>query len=154
MIGVRAYNMSINELVRNNNGDGEIGDKKPVSSEKARAYNIANQTVQAEPKKAEAVSIDISPIWKDVAKSIDLKNATADEVANMSAKLFKAQVITFEDHVSLSFAKNPDNKEKMNIIDQWNDRQEEAVLQGASHDDLNDIIRIQSILGYVDSLKD
>ncbi|MCC3861313.1 hypothetical protein [Pseudemcibacter aquimaris] len=154
MNGVRAYNMSINELVRNNSNQNEIGDKMPVSSDNARAYKVVKETLSETPKKTEAVSIDVSPVWQEVAGTIDLKNATADEVAKMSATLFKAEVITFEDHVSLSFAKNPDNQEKMNFLDHWNDRQEEAVLQGASHDDLNDIIRIQSILGFVDNLKD
>ncbi|MDG1439097.1 MAG: hypothetical protein P8P98_08950, partial [Emcibacteraceae bacterium] len=100
------------------------------------------------------VEIDISPIWQEVASSIDLKDASADEVATMSTKLFKAGAISFEDHVSLSFAKNPDNDDKINFINHWKERQEEAVLQGAAHDDLNDIIRIQSVLGYVDGLSE
>jgi len=39
----------------------------------------------------------------------------------------------------------------MNFIDHWQERQEEAVVQGTSHDDLDDIIRAQFILGFVDS---
>ena len=81
-----------------------------------------------------------------------MKNATADEVATLSAALFKEGAISFEDHVSLSFAKKPDSDEKINFVDHWQERQEVAVRQGASHNDLNDIIRIQSILSYVDSL--
>ena len=77
--------------------------------------------------------------------------AKQNEVAVLSSKLHKAGAIIFEDHVSLSFAKNPDNDQKMNFIDHWLERQEEAVVQGASHDDLEDIIRAQFILGFVDS---
>ena len=114
-------------------------------------YKTVIETLESEPKTPEFVKVDLSPIWQDVAGTINLKDATADEVAVLSSKLFKAGAITFEDHVSLSFAKNPDNDQKMNFIDHWQERQEEAVRQGASHDDLNDIIRVQSILGFVDS---
>lgn len=154
MIGIRAYNMNINELIHTGSKQNDVDEKPSVSPERARVYKTVIKTLSNEPeqKAEEAVKVDVSPIWQDVAGTIDLKNATADEVAILSSKLFKAGAISFEDHVSLSFAKNPDDDQKMNFINHWQDRQEEALRQGASHDDLNDIIRVQSILGFVDSL--
>lgn len=150
MVGIRAYNMNINELIHSNTGQNEVDDKKSVSSEETRVYDPVNETLSSVSE--EAVKVDVSPVWEDVSGTIDLKNATADEVAAMSSKLFKAGAISFEDHVSLSFAKNPDSDDKFNVLEHWQERQEVAVRQGAAHDDLNDIIRIQSVLGYVDSL--
>ena len=144
--------MNINELVHKGGTQTEVDDNKSVSSEKARVHKTVNETISAKPNLLGSVEVEISPIWQETANTIDLKNATADEVAEMSSKLFKAGAISFEDHVSLSFVKNPDNDEKINFISHWQERQEEAVLQGAAHDDLNDIIRIQSVLGYVDGL--
>lgn len=151
MIGVRAYNMNINEIIHSGSKQNEIDEKPSISPEKARVYKTVNETLNNQEAPEKFVKVDVSPIWQDVAGTIDLKNATADEVAVLSSKLFKAGAISFEDHVSLSFAKNPDDKKKINFINQWQDRQEEALRQGASHDDLNDIIRVQSILGFVDS---
>ena len=151
MIGIRAYNMNINEIIHTGAKQNEVDEKPSISPEKARVYKTVIETLESEPKTPEFVKVDLSPIWQDVAGTINLKDATADEVAVLSSKLFKAGAITFEDHVSLSFAKNPDNDQKMNFIDHWQERQEEAVRQGASHDDLNDIIPVQSILGFVDS---
>jgi hypothetical protein len=146
--------MNINDLVHRGSNQNEVDDQKSVSPEKARVHKAINETVSAEPSSSGFVEVNISPIWQEVASIIDLKDATADEMADMSSKLFKAGAISFEDHVSLSFEKNPDNDDKVNFINHWQDRQEEAVLQGAAHDDLNDIIRIQSVLGYVDSLSE
>jgi hypothetical protein len=152
MNGIRAYNMNINELVNTSTSQNEVDDNKSVSADKARLHKTVNETLNSEPKSDQPVKVDVSPIWKEVASAIDLKDATSDEVANMSSKLFKAGAISFEDHISLSFAKKPDSEEKINFLSHWQDRQEEAVLQGAAHDDLNDIIRIQSVLGFVNSL--
>ena len=151
MIGVRAYNMNINEIIHSGSKQNEVDEKPSISPEKARVYKTVRETLNNQQEPEIFVKVDVSPIWQDVAGTIDLKNATADEVAVLSSKLFKAGAITFEDHVSLSFAKNPDDRKKINFINQWQDRQEEALRQGASHDDLNDIIRVQSILSFVDS---
>ena len=151
MIGVRAYNMNINEIIHSGSKQNEVDEKPSISPEKARVYKTVRETLNNKQEPEIFVKVDVSPIWQDVAGTIDLKNATADEVAVLSSKLFKAGAITFEDHVSLSFAKNPDDRKKINFINQWQDRQEEALRQGASHDDLNDIIRVQSILSFVDS---
>lgn len=151
MIGVRAYNMNINEIIHSGSKQNEVDEKPSISPEKARVYKTVRETLNNKQEHEIFVKVDVSPIWQDVAGTIDLKNVTADEVAVLSSKLFKAGAITFEDHVSLSFAKNPDDRKKINFINQWQDRQEEALRQGASHDDLNDIIRVQSILSFVDS---
>jgi hypothetical protein len=153
MNNVRAYNMNPNDLIKANSGlvDGHnkvLKDAQKIimagKEEKSDVSVSANDTVQ----------VDISPVWKNVASNINLKNATADEVASMSSVLFKANAISFEDHVSLSFQKNPLDDSRSNFIDHWAERQDTAVLQGAAHEELNDIIRIQSILSYVDSLKE
>ena len=151
MIGVRAYNMNINEIIHSGSKQNEVDEEPSISPEKARVYKTVRETLNNQQEPEIFVKVDVSPIWQDVAGTIDLKNVTADEVAVLSSKLFKAGAITFEDHVSLSFAKNPDDRKKINFINQWQDRQEEALRQGASHDDLNDIIRVQSILSFVDS---
>ncbi len=102
---------------------------------------------------SDGVYVDISPAWKEAAERIDVTNSTADEIAAISSILFNAKAITFEDHVNLSFQSDPTDEKKKNHINFWQHRQEDAINHGASRDELNDIIRIQSILNFVDSLK-
>lgn len=153
MHSIRAYNMNINDMIHTGNNQNEVDAGNDVSSDKQKLLKTANDTLSDHAVDNGSVQVDISPVWQEVAGTIDVKNATADEVADLSSTLFKAGAISFEDHVSLSFSKNEQSDEKVNFVEYWNDRQEDAVIQGAAHEDLNDIIRIQSILGYVDSLK-
>lgn len=151
MIAIIAYNMNINEIIYTGAKQNEVDEKPSISYEKARVYKTVIETLESGSKAPEFVKVDVSSYWQNIAGTIDLKDTTADEVDVLSSKIHKAGAIIFEDHVSLSFAKNPDNDQKMNFIDHWQERQEEAVVQGASHDDLDDIIRAQFILGFVDS---
>jgi hypothetical protein len=151
MNNVRAYNMNPNDLIKTNSG--LVDNHNTVLKDAQKIISSGKETKPEVSVSAnDPVVVDISPAWQKVASNIDLKNANADEVASMSSALFQAKAISFEDHVSLSFQKNPLDDSKSNFIDYWSERQETAVLQGAAHEELNDIIRIQSILGYVDSL--
>ena len=61
-------------------------------------------------------------------------------------------LLLFEDHVSLSFQKNSLDDSRSNFIDHWSERQDTAVLQGAAHEELNDIIRIVKGIDLNDAL--
>ncbi len=157
MNSVRAYNMNLNELIRN---DSHNLDNLNTVRDQDRLSNETNPPLKADnddvaPSSAGdkgGVHVDISPIWKEVAGKINLKSASGNEVSGLSAALFNAGAITFEDHVNLSFQDTSDADEKLDYIAHWQKRQEDAIHRGAMHEELNDIIRIQSILGYVDSL--
>lgn len=154
MNSVRAYNMNLNELIRNDDHD-RIEDQRQVSSGLRNIPKADNDDSRAigRVSDAESVQIDISPIWQEVSFGINLRNASGNEVAKLSSKLFEAGAITFEDHIQLSFIDGADVEKKTDFIAHWKERQEDAIHQGAVHEELNDIIRIQSILGFVDNLR-
>lgn len=149
--------MNMNELIKPDPNQRAVRDHslalETVSKAKIKPHiDERNVRPSNDAAPSGSVKVDISPIWEEVASEINLRRATADEVAELSSKLFKADVITFEDHVNLSFQENPDEGE-IDFIHYWQNRQQDATYHGASRDELSDIIRIQSILGYVDSLR-
>lgn len=154
MNNVRAYNMNLKDLIFSDSSRSHVREQDELQNKSGKTLKAGNDVdVVNASADTNSVQINISPIWKEAAGQIDLKNATPNEVAALSASLYKSSAITFEDHVNLSFQKNSDGDEKINFISHWNERQESAISEGADHETLNDIIRIQSILGYVDSLK-
>ncbi len=154
MNGIRAYNMNLNELIRNDDRD-QVQDQRPVSSGLKNFPKADNDDGGALSRVNDALSVEviISPIWQSVADNINLKNASGNEIAALSSSLFEAGAISFEDHIQLSFTDGADADEETDYIAYWKDRQEDAIRQGAVHEELNDIIRIQSILSYVDNLR-
>ncbi|WP_417319327.1 hypothetical protein [Emcibacter sp.] len=105
--------------------------------------------------------VSVSPVWQDVASRIDPRNASPLEIIELSRTLYGAGVITFEDHVTLSFQPevNADeggstaSSEKKDFIALWEGKQDEALRQGASRAELEDLHRIQAVLGYIDSIR-
>lgn len=154
MNSVRAYNMNLNELIQPSNNRELIRDQSPLLNDVNKPAQIDDNLVSANQNDADdSVKVDISPVWKEAAGKINLGSATADEVAVLSTSLFNANAITFEDHINLNFQTNSKDGDKIDFIEYWNTRQEDAIHQGAAHSELNDIVRIQSILSYVDSLR-
>ena len=153
MTSIRAYNMNLKELIHPDLNQNSVQDHAALLNDNQKTLKAEN-SVPSNPAAANkaSVQVDISPVWSEVAGSVDLKNATGTEVATLSDALFKAGAITFEDHINLSFQKDPATDERTDFIAHWQSEQENAIHRGAHHEDLNDIIRIQSILGYVDSL--
>jgi len=153
MNSLRAYNMNLNELIHPEQNRNHVGDRGAVLNDNQKTLiNDSTATQKTDAANTNSVQIDISPIWNEVAGQIDLRNATGNEVSDLSAALFQAGAITFEDHINLSFQKGAAD-EKKDFIAHWREQQEDALHHGAVHEELNDIIRIQSILGYVDSLQ-
>lgn len=156
MNSVRAYNMNLNQLIKtdHNANHNNVRDHGFISGEQKPLLKADNDITPASATNVGGgVYVEISSIWQEVASEINLKNASSNEVADLSSSLFNAGAITFEDHINLSFQDSPDADEKTDIIARWQERQEDAIHQGAVHEELNDIVRIQSILGYVNSLK-
>ena len=154
MDSIRAYNMNLKELIQPEPKQNLISEQAVISGKPLKRLKADNDINPVNrPANDSSVKIDISPIWRKVASNIDLKNATSSEVAKLSADLFNAGAISFEDHINLSFQKDPGNDEKFDVIAYWQHQQEDAIHHGAVHEELNDIIRIQSLLGYVDSLR-
>lgn len=124
-----------------------------VAVGKQEAVQGTEQVRDNSPAPAEQRSVDritLSPIWGEVAVDIDVKRATSEEIAGLSKRLYEANAITFEDHVELSF--NADGDQPKNFLDHWQSRQDSAVRYGAQREELEGLVRIQSILGFVDSL--
>ncbi len=153
MTSVRAYNMNLKQLIHPDLNQNSVQDRATLLNDNQKILK-AEIGAPSNPDTANtaSVQVDISPVWSEVAGSVNLKNATGAEVATLSDALFKAGAITFEDHINLSFQKDPANDERIDFLAHWQSEQENAIHRGAHHEDLNDIIRIQSILGYVDSL--
>ena len=110
-------------------------------------------------RKADARLLSISPVWRDVAGRIDLRHASPLEMIDLSRTLYESGVISFEDHINLSFQPevNADGDgaatEKKDFIALWQGKQDEALRQGAGRAELEDLHRIQAILGYIDSIR-
>ncbi|MBL4601150.1 MAG: hypothetical protein JKY84_00240 [Emcibacteraceae bacterium] len=154
MNSIRAYNMNLKELIHSEQNQNHAHNNGMVVSDTRKSQNTNNVVAQSKGASNEnSVQVDIAPVWKQVSENIDLRNAAPSEVVDLSAGLFKAGAITFEDHINLSFQKDPLNDQKINVISYWQTEQENAIHRGAVHEDLNDIVRIQSILSYVDSLR-
>lgn len=153
MESVRAYNMNLKELIHLEQSRPQARDQNTVTNDNQKTLKVENSVVTLfDSANEEGVFVDISPVWQRVARKIDLHNATISEVADLSATLFNEGAITFEDHINLSFQKDPFNSDRTDVIAYWDDQQEKVIQRGALHHELNDIIRIQSILSYVDSL--
>ncbi len=150
---IRAYNMNLNELIRNDTHD-KVSEQRRILSGTTSLLKADNDDSSALKRidDARSVEVVISPIWQEVADKLDLQNASANEVAELSSSLFNAGAISFEDHIELSFSKGTEPDKKINYIAYWQERQEIAIRHGAVRAELNDIIRIQSIIGYVDNL--
>mgnify|MGYP006945858395 FL=1 len=145
--------MNLKELTQPDLKQNSVSDHSVVLNDNQKILKDKhNSRSEHEGVNASSVQVDVSPIWAKVADRIDLKNATGEEVATLSDALFNAGAITFEDHINLSFQKNQNDEGPTDYIAYWQTEQENAIHHGAHHEDLNDIIRIQSILGYVDSL--
>lgn len=154
MQSVRAYNMNLKQLIQPQQEQETVQDRTVVTNDNHEILKAeAEMTPLFDNAGDDGVYVDISPVWKRAARKIDLHNATTSEVADLSAALFNEGAITFEDHINLSFQKDPFSTEKKDILAYWDEQQERVIEQGAMHHELNDIIRIQSILGYVDSLR-
>ncbi len=105
--------------------------------------------------------VSISPVWREVASRIDPRNASPLEMIKLSQTLYDAGVITFEDHINLSFqpevnADEGDNeaaRTTKDFVALWQDKQNTALRQGADRAELEDLQRIQAVLGYIDSIR-
>lgn len=106
--------------------------------------------------------LSLSPVWKKLAGSIKVSQATPHEILRLSQTLFDAKIINTEDHILLSFQPelNPDDlsetkpfsHKRKDYIALWENKQEAAMRFGAGREELEGIYRIQSILKYVESL--
>ena len=152
---MKAFNMNIKDPVQSDINRSLVSDRSLVKPGPIKTTQTSAGIANSHSLKASnATQLDISPIWQQAAQKIDLRNASTDDVAALSASLFKANAISFEDHVNLSFQVNSDDQKPKDFIEYWQTRQDQALVQGASREDINDIVRIQSILNYVDSLKE
>lgn len=133
--------------------DATLSGLPEVAVGKQGAVQVKEPSQDNSPAPAEQRSGDrvtLSPIWAEVAVDIDVKKATSEEIATLSKRLYEARAITFEDHVELSF--NVEGDQPQNFLDHWQARQDSAVRYGAQREELEGLVRIQSILGFVDSL--
>ena len=108
--------------------------------------------------------IAVAGIWREVARNIDVREANPREIISLSSQLFEAGVISYDDHMDLSFQPevNPDsneassvpfNHDKKDYIDLWQRKEQNVIRSGGDRNQIEDTHRIQAILAYVDSLK-
>lgn len=77
-----------------------------VVAGKQEAVQVKEQPRGSSPAPAEQRPVDrvsLSPMWAEAAADINVKDATSEEIASLSKRLYEAGAITFEDHVELSF---------------------------------------------------
>lgn len=108
-------------------------------------------------------TVAISDVWRRVASDIDVTNATPREMMTLSSALYTAGVISYDDHINLSFQpevnldspleSSPFSFERKDYISQWQNKQDNVIRSGGDRYQIEETHRIQAILTYVDSLK-
>ncbi len=108
-------------------------------------------------------NVSISDIWHNVARDVDVRNATPMEIIALSSQLYDAGVISYDDHINLSFqpevnldtpeTSKPFSHERKDYIALWQSKQENVIRFGGDRNEIEDTHRIQAILTYVDSLR-
>ena len=81
----------------------------------------------------------------------------------MSHRLYEAGAISYDDHINLSFQPEvspdtpsetlPFTHEKKDYVEIWQSRQNNVIRFGGNREQIEDNLRIQSILNYLDRLK-
>ncbi len=148
----------INDFIRQNN-PGRIEQDKMTIHKTDSEQKDPQKT--AKPSREDKVSV--SGIWYRVARDINVRKATPREIISLSSQLYNAGVISYDDHINLSFQPeiNPDSAsadssfshDRKDYIALWQQRAEKVVRSGGDRSQIEDSQRIQSILKYVNSLK-
>jgi len=107
--------------------------------------------------------VSVSDVWRRVARNVDVRNAAPREIIALSSQLYKADAISYDDHISLSFQpeinfdsaseSQPFSHERKDYIVLWRAKQDNVIRSGGDRNQIEDTHRIQAILTYVDSLK-
>jgi hypothetical protein len=108
-------------------------------------------------------NISVSDVWAKVARDIDVKDATPREMIELSSLLYNAGVISYDDHINLSFQpevnldtpseSKPFSFERKDYIALWSAKQENVIRFGGDRNQIEETHRIHAILTYVDSLR-
>ncbi len=122
---------------------------------------------------AQAVSdqVSVGEIWSKAARAVDVRDATPREIIGLSRTLYEAGAISYDDHINLSFQPEimtgtapdalsedgpetkPFNHQKKDYVAIWQARQDSVIRYGGNREQIEDNLRIQSILTYLDSLR-
>ncbi len=107
--------------------------------------------------------IDISHAWQDVARDINVRDASPREIITLSGVLYEAGAISYDDHLNLSFQPEinldvptetkPFSHDRKDYLALWQAKQDNVLLIGGDRHQIEDTHRIHGILSYVDSLK-
>ncbi len=145
-------------LLRQNN----LNRTEQDSMRTQRSRPVEEQPLTS-PDVSHADNISISDVWQKVARDIDVTDANPREIIALSNQLYKAGVISYDDHINLSFQpevnldtpteSKPFSHERKNYIALWQSKQENVIRFGGDRHQIEDTHRIQAILTYVDSLK-
>ncbi|PCI48093.1 MAG: hypothetical protein COB49_06375 [Alphaproteobacteria bacterium] len=108
-------------------------------------------------------NISVSDIWQRLARNIDVRSASPREIIALSSQLYNAGVISYDDHINLSFQpevnldtpsqSKPFSFERKDYIALWKNKQENVIRFGGDRNEIEETHRIQAILTYVDSLR-
>ncbi len=130
----------------------------PIKRSKAEK-KVALKTLGKPPKN----NVSDSDIWRTLAREIDVRAATPREIITLSSQLFKAGVISYDDHISLSFQPElnldspsellPFSHERRDYIAFWQSKQENVLRFGGDRKQIEETHRIQSLLVYLDNLE-
>jgi len=113
--------------------------------------------------KSVADRVAVADIWQDMARKVDVRHATPREIITLSRSLYDAGAISYDDHINLSFQPEvspdassetlPFTHEKKDYVEIWQSRQNNVIRFGGNREQIEENLRIQSILTYLDSLK-
>lgn len=148
----------ISKYNKSHEGAEKIKDSMSSQSSKVRTIeNIPTEDVSPRDR------VDISAAWKDVARDINVRNASPREIITLSGALYEAGAISYDDHLNLSFQPEvnldipnetkPFSHDRKDYLALWQEKQDNVVLIGGDRHQIEDTHRIHGILSYVNSLK-
>lgn len=158
MISVKSHNGTGGFAAQENLGQTELNNMTRRMPELEKKYDVA-----APKGSVQQDVVSVADIWQKVAGTIDVRQATPHDIMDVSQQLYKANAISYDDYINLSFQpelslespsdSKPFSHEKKDYIALWQHKQDNVIRHGGNRSQIEEAQRIQSILKYVDSLK-
>jgi len=157
--------MNISKLPDGVSGLSKEDNSHKVEQENMRVHSVKiKKTAVVEAQEAAPRDvISVSDIWRNMAQTINVRDASPTEMIILSGKLYAAGAISYDDHLNLSFQPeiNLDSPaqskafshEKKDYVDLWKSKQDNVIRNGGDRHQIEDTHRVHAILTYLDSLR-
>lgn len=138
-------------------------DRGPQEKQTEQGTEVKENKTSTVQEERPEDNISVSNIWYKVADNIDVREASPREIIDLSSQLYKADAISYDDYINLSFQPevNPDamaeskpfSHERKDYMALWQTKEQKVIRTGGDRYQIEETHRIQAILAYVDSLK-